>query len=116
MASQKGCKSVSTDDTVSDEGGRLGDMTVSLGAALEVLGGGALPHKKLINSSLRIVLLRFFTQAKTSLLRRWWPIWIPKSKLLLCASTLSVEQITVRSNYVFNYSTVLGSRYVQTHM
>lgn len=67
MASQKGCKSVSTDDTVSDEGGRLG---VSLGAALEVLGGGALPHRKLIKSSLRIVLLRFFTQAKTSLLRR----------------------------------------------
>ena len=70
MASQKGCKSVSTDDSVSDEGGRLGDMTVSLGAALEVLGGGALPQRKLINSSLRIVLLRFFTQAKTSLLRR----------------------------------------------
>lgn len=70
MASQNGCKSVSTDDTVSDDGGRLGDMTVSLGAALEVLGGGALPQRKLINSSLRIVLLRFFTQAKTSLLRR----------------------------------------------
>lgn len=70
MASQKGCKSLSTDDTESDEGGRLGEWTVSLGAALEVLGGGALPQRKLIKSSLRIVLLRFLTQAKTSLLRR----------------------------------------------
>lgn len=69
IASQKGCKSVSTDDTLSDEGCRLGDMTVSLGAALVVLGGGALPHRKLIRSSLRIVLRRFLTQAKMSLLR-----------------------------------------------
>lgn len=76
MASRKGCKSVSTEDTVSDDGGRLGE---SLGVALETLGGGALPHRKLIKSSLRMVLRRFLTQAKTSLLRLWWPVWIPRS-------------------------------------
>lgn len=66
MASRKGCRSVSTEETVSDEGGRLGGI---LGVALETLGGGVLPHRKLIKSSLRMVLLRFFTQANISLLR-----------------------------------------------
>ncbi len=67
MASRKGCKSVSTDELVSVEVARLGDTTVSLGGALEFLGGaleflggGTFPHRKLIKSSLRIVLLRFF--------------------------------------------------------
>lgn len=66
MASRKGCRSVSTEETESDGGGQLGGI---LGVALETLGGGALPHKKLIRSSLRMVLRRFFTQANTSLLR-----------------------------------------------
>lgn len=70
MASRKGCKSVSTDELVSAEVARLGDTTVSLGGALEFRGGGTFPHRKLIKSSLRIVLLRFLTQANTSLLRR----------------------------------------------
>lgn len=70
MASRKGCKSVSTEELVSVEEARLGDTTVSLGGALEFRGGGTFPHRKLIKSSLRIVLRRFLTQAKTSLLRR----------------------------------------------
>lgn len=70
MASRKGCKSVSTEELLSVDVARLGDTTVSLGGGLEFRGGGAFPHRKLIKSSLRIVLLRFLTQAKTSLLRR----------------------------------------------
>lgn len=71
MASRKGCKSVSTDELVSVVGALVGEVTtVSLGGALVLRGGGAFPHKKLIKSSLRMVRLRFFTQANTSLLRR----------------------------------------------
>lgn len=91
MASLKGCRSASTDEPVSaDELARLGATMVSRGLALLLRGGGALPHRKLIRSSLRMVLLRFFTQANMSLLRRWWPIWLPRSKLLWWASTLSL--------------------------
>lgn len=70
IASRNGCKSVSTEESVSEGEARLGDTTVSLGGAREFRGGGILPHRKLIKSSLRIVRRRFFTQAKTSLLRR----------------------------------------------
>lgn len=70
IASRNGCKSVSTEESVSEGEARLGDTTVSLGGARELRGGGILPHRKLIKSSLRIVRRRFFTQAKTSLLRR----------------------------------------------
>lgn len=83
MASLKGWRSASTDEPVSaGELARLGATIVSRGLALLLLCGGALPHRKLIRSSLRMVLRRFFTQANMSLLRRWWPIWMPRSKLL----------------------------------
>lgn len=69
MASLKGCRSVSTDELVSEDVGRLGDTIASLGGALELRGGGALPQRKLIRSSRRIVRLLFFTHARTSLFR-----------------------------------------------
>lgn len=75
IASLKGWRSVSTDEPVSaGEFARLGATMASQGLALLLLCGGALPHRKLIRSSLRMVLRRFFTQANMSLLRRWWPI------------------------------------------
>lgn len=83
IASLKGWRSASTDEPVSaGELARLGATMASRGLALLLLCGGALPHRKLIRSSLRMVLRRFFTQANMSLLRRWWPIWMPRSKLL----------------------------------
>lgn len=67
MASLKGCRSASTDEPVSaGELPRLGAIMVRRGFALLLLCGGALPHKKLMRSSLRIVLRRFFTQANMS--------------------------------------------------
>lgn len=72
MASLKGCRSVSTDEPVSaGELARLGATMASRELVLLLLCGGAFPHRKLIRSSLRIVLRRFFTQASISLLRRW---------------------------------------------
>lgn len=65
MASLNGCRSVSTDELVSEDGA----MAI-LGGARELRGGGALPHRKLMRSSRRMVRLLFFTQARTSLLRR----------------------------------------------
>ena len=43
---------------------------------------------------------------RPTLLRRWWPIWMPRSKLLWWASTLSVMvgdnvEITIANNHVF---------------
>lgn len=67
MASLKGWRSASTDEPVSaGELARLGATMASRGLALLLLCGGALPHKKLIRSSLRMVLRRFFTQANMS--------------------------------------------------
>lgn len=67
MASLKGCRSASTDEPVSaGELARLGATMVRRGFALLLLCGGALPHKKLMRSSRRIVLRRFFTQANIS--------------------------------------------------
>lgn len=83
MASLKGCRSASTDEPVSaGELARLGATMASRVLVLLLLCGGALPHRKLIRSSLRMVLRRFFTQASMSLLRRWWPVWMPRSKVL----------------------------------
>lgn len=67
MASLKGCRSVSTELSVSGGDGRL----ATLGGARDVRGGGTLPHRKLMRSSRLIVLLRFLTQAITSLFLRW---------------------------------------------
>lgn len=67
MASLKGWRSASTDEPVSaGELARLGATMASRGLALLLLCGGALPHRKLIRSSLRMVLRRFFTQANMS--------------------------------------------------
>lgn len=79
MASLNGCRSVSTELPVSGGDGRLEDTMATLGGARAVRGGGTLPHRKLMRSSRLMVLLRFFTQAMTSLLRRWWPKWMPRS-------------------------------------
>lgn len=71
MASLKGCRSASTEEPVSaGELARLGATIVRRELVLPLLCGGALPHRKLMRSSLRIVLLRFFTQANMSLFRR----------------------------------------------
>lgn len=67
MASLKGCRSVSTDEPVSaGELALLGATMASRELVLLLLCGGALPHRKLIRSSLRMVLRRFFTQASIS--------------------------------------------------
>jgi len=67
MASLNGWRSVSTEEPVSGEGlARLGASTANRGLVLLLLGGGALPQRKLIKSSLRMVLRRFFTHANTS--------------------------------------------------
>lgn len=79
MASLKGCRSVSTELPVSVGAGRFVATTETLGGARVDRGGGALPHRKLMRSSRLMVLLRFFTQAITSLFLRWQPIWMPRS-------------------------------------
>ena len=67
IASLNGWRSVSTEEPVSGEGlARLGASMANRGLIRLLLGGGALPQRKLIKSSLRMVLLRFFTHAKTS--------------------------------------------------
>lgn len=67
MASLNGWRSASTDEPVSaGELARLGATMASRVLALLLLCGGALPHRKLIRSSLRMVLRRFFTQANMS--------------------------------------------------
>ena len=67
IASLNGWRSVSTEEPVSGEGlARLGASTASRGLVRLLLGGGALPQRKLIKSSRRMVLRRFFTHAKTS--------------------------------------------------
>lgn len=67
MASLKGWRSASTDEPVSaGELARLGATMASLELVLPLLCGGALPHRKLIRSSRRMVLRRFFTQANIS--------------------------------------------------
>lgn len=67
MASLKGWRSASTDEPVSaGELARLGATIARRGFDLLLLCGGALPHRKLIRSSRRMVLRRFFTHANMS--------------------------------------------------
>lgn len=67
MASLKGWRSASTDEPVSaGELARLGATMARRGFDLLLLCGGALPHRKLIRSSRRMVLRRFFTHANMS--------------------------------------------------
>lgn len=79
IASLKGCRSASTELSVSGGDGRLADTIATIGGARAVRGGGTLPQRKLMRSSRLIVLRRFLTHAITSLFLRWWPKWTPRS-------------------------------------
>lgn len=94
MASLKGCRSASTDEPVSaGELARLGATMVRRGLALPLLCGGALPHKKLMRSSLRMVLRRFLTHASMSC--------GPKGSITACSSaTLAFKCRRPSSRYL----------------